>query len=217
MTLAHRAILTPDLPPTSRSTGIKGHGVRPRQRKEFQLKASTWLGGANFEFGDVPDPAIGPDDVLIRIGTVGVCGTDVHITQGLFPSTPPRILGHEASGEIVDVGANVSRDRVGQSVVLNHSTSCGECENCRTWTVSRCERNTQEHAFFAELAGVPDQSAVPIPDGLDVEIASITEPASCCLSGVSRLRRPVPSISAASCSSGASERAPSPTMAPSLA
>ena len=159
-----------------------------RQSEEFQLKACTWLGDANFEFGDVPDPVVGPDDVLVRIGTVGVCGTDVHITQGLFPSTPPKILGHEASGEIIDVGENVRRDRIGESVALNHSTSCGECENCLTWSVSRCEHNTQEHAFFAELASVPDQSAVPIPDGLDIEIASITEPASCCLSGVSRLR-----------------------------
>ena len=152
------------------------------------MKACTWLGGGNFEFGDVPDPVVGPDDVLIRIGTVDVCGTDVHITQGLFPSTPPKILGHEASGEIADVGRNVSRDRIGESVVLNHSTSCGECESCLDWTVSRCERNAQVAAFFAELASVPDQSAIPVPAGLDVEIASITEPASCCLSGVSRLQ-----------------------------
>ena len=126
--------------------------------------------------------------MLIRIGTVGVCGTDVHITQGLFPSTPPKILGHEASGEIVDVGRNVSRDRIGESVVLNHSTSCGECESCLDWTVSRCERNTQVAAFFAELASVPDQSAIPVPAVLDVETASITAPASGCLSGVSRVR-----------------------------
>jgi threonine dehydrogenase-like Zn-dependent dehydrogenase len=156
--------------------------------KETQLKACTWLGGGDFEYGDVPDPVIGPDDVMVRIGTVGVCGTDVHITQGLFPSTPPQILGHEASGEIIDVGQNVSRERIGESVVLNHTTTCGECESCRTWTVSRCERSTQKHEFFAELASVPNASAVPIPEGLDVEVASITEPASCCLSGVSRLR-----------------------------
>ncbi len=152
------------------------------------MKACIWLGGGDFEYGDVSDPTIGPDDVMVRIGTVGVCGTDVHITQGLFPSTPPQILGHEASGEIIEVGANVSRDRIGENVVLNHSTSCGECESCRTWTVSRCERNMQKHEFFAKLASVPNASAVPVPDGLDVEIASITEPASCCLSGVSRLR-----------------------------
>lgn len=156
--------------------------------KETLLKASTWLGGGNFEFGDVPDPEIGPDDVMVRIGTVGVCGTDVHITQGLFPAEPPQILGHEASGEIIEVGQNVNRERIGENVVLNHTTSCGECDGCRNWTVSRCERNTQKHEFFAELASVPNASAVPVPIGLDVEVASITEPASCCFSGVSRLR-----------------------------
>jgi len=156
--------------------------------KETLLKASTWLGGGNFEFGDVPDPEIGPDDVMVRIGTVGVCGTDVHITQGLFPAEPPQILGHEASGEIIEVGQNVNRERIGENVVLNHTTSCGECDGCRNWTVSRCERSTQKHEFFAELASVPNASAVPVPIGLDVEVASITEPASCCFSGVSRLR-----------------------------
>ena len=99
--------------------------------KETLLKASTWLGGGNFEFGDVPDPEIGPDDVMVRIGTVGVCGTDVHITQGLFPAEPPQILGHEASGEIIDVGENVNRERIGENVVLNHTTSCGECDGCQ--------------------------------------------------------------------------------------
>lgn len=156
--------------------------------KETLLKACTWLGGGNFAFGEVPDPEIGPDDVMVRIGTVGVCGTDVHITQGLFPAEPPQILGHEASGEIIEVGENINPDRIGESVVLNHTTSCGECEGCRNWNLSRCERNTQKHEFFAELASVPNASAVPIPAGLDVEVASITEPASCCLSGVSRLR-----------------------------
>ena len=73
------------------------------------MKASIWLGGDKFEIRDIPIPEIKKDEVLVKVQRVGLCGTDVHITQGLFPSTPPKILGHEFSGDIVDVGKNVDK------------------------------------------------------------------------------------------------------------
>ena len=73
------------------------------------MKASIWLGGDKFEIRDIPIPEIKEDEVLVKVKRVGLCGTDVHITQGLFPSTPPKILGHEFSGDIVDVGKNVDK------------------------------------------------------------------------------------------------------------
>ena len=78
------------------------------------MKASIWLGKDKFEIKDVPIPEIMDDQVLVKVKKVGLCGTDVHITQGLFPSTPPKILGHEFSGEIVDVGRNVDKDNIGK-------------------------------------------------------------------------------------------------------
>ena len=74
------------------------------------MKASIWLGGDKFEIRDIPIPEIKEDEVLVKVKRVGLCGTDVHITQGLFPSIPPKILGHEFSGDIVDVGKNVVFD-----------------------------------------------------------------------------------------------------------
>ena len=62
------------------------------------MKVATWHGGEKFTIGTAADPTPGPDQVVVKIDTVGVCGTDVHITQGLFPATPPAVLGHEFSG-----------------------------------------------------------------------------------------------------------------------
>lgn len=154
------------------------------------MRVNTWLGGDRFEMSEVPDPVPGPDQVVVRVDTVGVCGTDVHITQGLFPSTPPTVMGHEGSGEIVEVGAGVPRSRIGERVAMDTGSYCGECETCRTWTRSRCENAVRSSGFFAELALLAAQSAHRIPDGLSLESAALTEPASCCLSGVRRLSIP---------------------------
>lgn len=154
------------------------------------MKAMTWLGDDRFELNEVPDLVPASDQVVVRVDTVGVCGTDVHITQGLFPSTPPAILGHEASGEIVAVGDDVALGRVGERIAMDTTSHCGKCENCRTWSFSRCENSVKSSGFFAEYAVLPSQSAHRIPDSMSLETAALTEPASCCLSGVSRLSIP---------------------------
>ncbi len=154
------------------------------------MRVMTWLGGDRFELSEVPDPTPGPDQVVARVDTVGICGTDVHITQGLFPGTPPTVLGHEGSGEIVAVGDGVPTSRIGERVAMETTSHCGVCENCRTWSLARCENSVWSSGFFAEFSVLPSQSASRIPDGMTLETAALTEPASCCLSGVSRLAIP---------------------------
>ena len=155
------------------------------------MKAMTWHGGAKFTHDDVPDPEVKPGFVVVEIDTVGICGTDVHITQGLFPQEPPKILGHEGSGVIVDVGDGVSKDRIGQRVVMNHTSHCFECWNCRNWNVSRCEvAPDSSNGFFAEYVALTSGAAIELPEDLPLETAAMTEPASCCLSGVEMLDIP---------------------------
>ncbi len=155
------------------------------------MKSSTWRGGANFTLDELPDPEPTRGYVTVKIDTAGVCGTDVHITQGLFPSDCPKVLGHEASGVIVEVGEDVPSGRIGQRVALNGTSHCWECWTCRSWSVSRCENGqTPSNGFYAQCAAVPAQAATPIPESLPLEIAAMTEPASCCLSGVEMLDIP---------------------------
>lgn len=151
------------------------------------MKQVTWHGENVFTLDDVPDLSPQEGWVKIKIDTVGICGTDVHITQGLFPATPPKVLGHEASGIISEVGINVDKKRIGERVTINTTSSCGNCKNCLDWTISRCENAESSTPFFSEFSFAPEQNAIKIPDDLDLEIACMTEPASCCLSGVKML------------------------------
>ena len=155
------------------------------------MKAMTWRGGANFTYDDVPDPEPVPGYVVVKMDTTGICGTDVHITQGLFPSDPPSILGHEGSGTIVAVGAGVSSERIDQRVVVNHSSHCFECWNCRNWNVSRClVAPASTNGLYAEYVALDSRAAIELPEDLDLETAAMTEPAACCLSGVEMLDIP---------------------------
>ena len=148
------------------------------------MRVATWRGGAAFTIDEVPDPVPGPGEVLLEVETVGICGTDVHITQGLFPATPPAVLGHEFAGVIVDAGDESDRARIGQLVVSNLSKVCGDCVECNDGRVHRCVNGGRIPGAYAEYVAVPAEVTFPVPGGLEPEIAALTEPASCCLSGV---------------------------------
>ncbi len=154
------------------------------------MRLMTWHGGGKFTLDQVPDPVARPGRVVVKIDTVGICGTDVHITQGLFPSTPPKVLGHEGSGVIVEVGEGVDNGRIGERVVMNGTSNCGECAACKTWSISRCENAEISSGMFAQFATAPAQAAMKIPDDLDLELAAMTEPAACCLSGAEMMDIP---------------------------
>jgi len=147
------------------------------------MKASVWLGENKFEIQDINIPKLNDEQVLVKIEKVGLCGTDVHITQGLFPSDPPKILGHEFSGIIVDVGSKVPKDRIGKRVACNTTSSCGNCNNCLNWQISRCLNSEKSTGAFAEFSVMHFSCAIEIPEKMPFEVAAMTEPAACCFSG----------------------------------
>ena len=152
------------------------------------MKAMTWQGGNRFTHDDVPDPVPEPGYVVVKMDTTGICGTDVHATQGLFPWYPPQIMGHEGSGVIVEVGEGVDKNRIGQRVAVNRKAQCYECWSCRNWNTFRCEvARESENGMYAEYVSLDAGAAFELPEGLDIETAVLTEPASCCLSGVELL------------------------------
>jgi L-iditol 2-dehydrogenase len=151
------------------------------------MKVATWHGGTKFTVDTVPDPSPGPGEVLVKIDTCGICGTDVHITQGLFPSTPPRVLGHEYSGVVAAVGKGVKTRKVGDKVACEPSSYCGTCIECKSGRSSRCV-NARGTGGYAQYAALTENATHLLPEGLGLAESSLLEPASCCLVGLERSR-----------------------------
>jgi L-iditol 2-dehydrogenase len=153
------------------------------------VKAATWRGGARFTIDEVTEPVAGPGQVVVDVHTAGICGTDIHATQGLFPWTPPLILGHEYTGVVREVGRGVSRRLVGTAVACEPSFGCGRCPACEAGRISQCPGATRVGGF-AERVALPAQCVHPLPRGLDPVTAALTEPASCCLAGLEMFEMP---------------------------
>jgi L-iditol 2-dehydrogenase len=153
------------------------------------MKLATWRGGARFSIDEVPDPVPAPGQVLVAVQAAGICGTDVHATQGLFPWTPPMVMGHEYTGVVQDVGRGVSKRLIGRAVGCEPSFGCGECADCKEGRVSQCSRCTRVGGF-AERVVLPLSCLHALPRGLDPATAAMAEPAACCLSGLEMFRMP---------------------------
>jgi threonine dehydrogenase-like Zn-dependent dehydrogenase len=153
------------------------------------VKVATWRGGTQFTIDPAPDPVPGPRQVVVAVQAAGICGTDIHATQGLFPWKPPLVLGHEYSGVVTAVGRGVSRTLVGRAVACEPSYGCGECADCEAGRVSQCTRCTRVGGF-AERVALPVHCIHPLPRGLDPVTAALTEPAACCLAGLEMFTMP---------------------------
>jgi L-iditol 2-dehydrogenase len=153
------------------------------------MQVATWHGETRFTIDEVTEPAPGPGEVLVAIHTAGICGSDVHAIQGLFPVTPPRVLGHEYSGRVVEVGAGVSPRLRGRPVACEPNYGCGECPACREGRDSQCARCVRVGGF-AERVVLPRRRVHPLPPDLDAATAALAEPAACCLAGLETFRMP---------------------------
>jgi L-iditol 2-dehydrogenase len=153
------------------------------------MQVATWRGETRFTLDEVPEPVPGPGQVLVAIHTAGICGSDVHATQGLFPLTPPRVMGHEYSGRIIEVGAGVTPRLRGQQVACEPNYGCGECPACREGRDSQCARCVRVGGF-AERVVLPRQRVHLLPRKLDAATAALAEPTSCCLAGLETFRMP---------------------------
>ena len=105
------------------------------------MKAVVWQGVGDIALNDVPDPRIQkPTDAIIRTTTTAICGTDLHMVRGTLPGMRPgQILGHEAVGEVVEVGSEVRNFSPGDRVVVGSSIACGYCSYCRAGYESQCD------------------------------------------------------------------------------
>lgn len=149
-------------------------------------------GGVKVENVAEPSPAEG--EVLVKLKCCGVCGTDLEKVQGVGITT--KILGHEAVGEVEEVGRGVSGISRGMRVFAHHHVPCGSCEVCRRGKATYCLEFAKHNLVpcgLAERFVVPkfnvDRGAVlELPEGLGYEEASFIEPLSCCILGMEAAR-----------------------------
>ena len=137
------------------------------------------------ETAAVPDP--GPQQVLIEVAAVGICGSDVHYFEhgriADFVVSEPLVLGHEASGVIRAVGSAVTDRRVGQRVALEPQETCGRCKQCQAGRYNLCPQvrfyaTPPVHGAFAEYVVLDSIRAHPIPDTMSDEAGALIEPLS---------------------------------------
>lgn len=161
------------------------------------MKALTLTAYNQFEFQEAPNPILEENEVLIRVKACGICGSDIHGMDGSSGRRiPPIIMGHEASGEIAEVGTAVTGWSEGDRVTFDSTVYCGKCESCRNGQINLCpERNVlgvscddyRRNGAFAEFVKVPEHILCAIPETVSYEHAAFAEPVSIALHGVNRV------------------------------
>ena len=147
------------------------------------MKALIYKGPFEFSLEDLPTPEAGEGEVLIRVGSVGICGSDIHGFAGKTGRREPgMVMGHEISGTIAALGPGVLSPRVGQRVVVQPIMYCGACGPCKKGMTSVCLNkrmvgvNMGRSGGLAEYLVVRAASAFPISDRVPMETAALVEP-----------------------------------------
>jgi len=175
------------------TAGVKG-GVIPAT-----MRAAVYRGVNDVRLETVPVPAIGKGELLVRVHTCGICGTDLKkIHTGSHSA--PRIFGHETSGVVAAVGEGVTHFQLGDRVIAMHHIPCGSCYYCLHKTFAQCEVYKKvgcsagfepSGGGFAEYVRVMDwivrQGVAKIPEGVSFEQACFVEPINTCIKGIKTL------------------------------
>jgi threonine dehydrogenase-like Zn-dependent dehydrogenase len=145
------------------------------------MKAAALVRPGEIETVDVPEPECGPDQVLVRMWGVGLCGSDLGVHAGTRPVPHmPWVLGHEGVGEIVDVGAAVRDRRIGQRVAIEPNYCCLRCPPCRAGFTSACPNRVivgmNAPGLIAERVAVPAEFAFPVADHVALDDLVCAEP-----------------------------------------
>lgn len=159
------------------------------------MRASVLLAENTVEVQERPVPEAGPGEVLVRVGSVGVCGSDVHyfrhLRAGEFVVESPLVLGHEMGGTVVAVGAGVDASRIGERVAVDPQRPCHHCSQCLAGRYNLCPHmrfyaTPPVDGAFAEYVTAPAEFAFPVADGLSDDAAALLEPLSV---GIAAMRK----------------------------
>jgi alcohol dehydrogenase, propanol-preferring len=142
------------------------------------MRAARIFEDLSLRVTDVPMPTAGPGKVLVRIRAAGVCGTDLHILDGMIKPDPyPMTIGHEAAG-VVEAAAADTGVRPGDRVAVYNKLFCGWCEQCLAARPNICDREPGQLGFNmdggdGEFVVVPERNLVPVPENVDFATAAV--------------------------------------------
>lgn len=159
-----------------------------------KMIAAVFESEGNLVLKEVDVPRVGrPDQVLLQVEAVSICGTDVHITAVPpgYIATPNTILGHEFVGTVVELGANVHHLQLGDRVVVNPNDYCGVCAYCRKNMPNECEHiealGIDYDGAFAKYCRVSGKVAYKISKDVPVDVAACAEPLACAVNGLKKV------------------------------
>lgn len=159
------------------------------------MKALVLTGVKEFEIQDLATPEILPNEVLINTAYAGVCGTDHDLyagRPGSAAAVPPIVLGHENSGVVAAIGAEVTNVKVGDRVAVDPNIYCGQCEYCLTQRPELCDHlsavGVTRDGGLAEQFTAPATVVYALPDNVSLRDAAAIEPVSCAVHGLDLLK-----------------------------
>jgi L-iditol 2-dehydrogenase len=158
------------------------------------MRSATLIGPGTLEIRDVPQPTPDPDDAVVRVRSVGICGTDTKIHAGHIPVDYPRVMGHEIVGT-VEAAPPEEAGLVGERVLVDPGVTCGDCPQCRAGRGNICTRGwllgRDRDGGLRDRMEVPAANLYPVPDGIDDVAAPILQVLATCIHG-QRLAPPTP-------------------------
>ena len=149
-------------------------------------------GNKNIVLEEIDIPRIGDDELLLEVKSAGLCGTDLHVINDVYPSILPVVLGHEFSGIVKKVGTNVKDIEVGKKVSSEpFYKTCGKCYLCKSGNYNLCDDKiafgSKTNGTFAQFIKVNKNRVHLLPDYMNHEDTSLLEPLSCCIHGVAEI------------------------------
>ena len=159
-----------------------------------KMKAQMFYAPGDVRFEETEIPQISDDEMLVKVKAALTCGTDLKTYRRGHPTiiqSVPSTFGHEFASEVVKVGKNVTKFKVGDRVVGANTAPCFECENCKNKRYSLCTNLQYLNGAYSEYVAVPSHilkyNFYKIPDGLPYEQAALLEPLACAVHGVDRI------------------------------
>ena len=175
-------------------TLINAHALTMRKKRGrfavMKMKAALLTEPEKIVFGEIAAPPVGNDEVLIQPALTGVCGTDISIYKGHRPTEYPFVPGHEVMGRVTEIGAGVTKFRIGDRVIVEPNYPCGGCALCRQGRGAVCAHKmamgVNIPGCFSEYAVAPAEFVWLVPDVISDEDAVTIEPLAVSLHGLFR-------------------------------